>query len=999
MIDYEVCSEEYLNNIKQVNPNSLSLDEEVFHIIGRPDRVWIVDSYCDILKYKTKDLYDLLEKKGGRCVRKEESKNITCIIFGAQPSVRAIKEFEGRAKFISAENAITWLEKQNDINPACGVFDKKYRSSGDNRLRPYQQYIKDRVFKIWNYHYNVLVQLPTGTGKTVLFTSIINDLAKVKGVKIVILAHRKELIEQISEHLSHYNIEHGLITSGRVRRLDLSVQVASVQTLTHDKNIDLLHELKPQFIIIDEAHHSLADSYTKFWKECGDCWKLGVTATPYRLNLHSFRTHFDKFVESDTIDSFIDEGYLSDYDFYTDNPNSSLSRTIESIKEKSSTRDYKTATLLKELNIEEHIQRLIVCYEQYVKGKKGIVYAINKEHAHNICNAYQIIGVNAVYIDSDTPKGERQDIVERFRKSEVQVMVNVDIFSEGFDCPDVEFIQLARPTWSLGKYLQQVGRGMRPCENKQKTVILDNSRMFVKFGFPSERRSWLSYFNGEYWLKDYQGVEDEDYKKQLRQANVGRNEIMVKLSRSVGTTEKTIKAQIAQDESEVHYQRIISTNLYNAKKDEIKREHNKARQEREKARKEQERIERHQYILDHTPIPLLESPYFEKNVCVNGDFEKAGNGDAIYIIKSLGAKVTRSVTSKTEIAFIGEYTSVDWAYLVEEIGLHPSKYGDIEMNAAIEIHDKIYPQVLGKDSSVLKSPFYKQKVTATGQLSWLLKDCNLISDLFNFSASIICSEDEEDADIYILGLSTDLSFYKIIKEKITGGKRILLLNYEDISQLRDLQNLILSNFLSLKPAFSEDIINQLSVYFEKWQFYTNRTIKQYETEKGIWVPPSPVSQIKSKISNFFDHNDSKGSISTEKTENTLKKEKETIADVIVEKELVSPTPQIEEPERKVVVDIKPIDDSLLKERQKQQELAFKKRQEERKRREEQRRKDYEARKYQEELEAEEAARKEQQKKIYAAIGAAIVTLILIYFFGLLGPAILGLIFGGFLAKK
>lgn len=85
MIDYEVCSEEYLNNIKQVNPNSLSLDEEVFHIIGRPDRVWIVDSYCDILKYKTKDLYDLLEKKGGRCVRKAGSGDGSLTHFFVEP--------------------------------------------------------------------------------------------------------------------------------------------------------------------------------------------------------------------------------------------------------------------------------------------------------------------------------------------------------------------------------------------------------------------------------------------------------------------------------------------------------------------------------------------------------------------------------------------------------------------------------------------------------------------------------------------------------------------------------------------------------------------------------------------------------------------------------------------------------------------------------------------------------------------------------------------------
>lgn len=196
------------------------------------------------------------------------------------------------------------------------------------------------------------------------------------------------------------------------------------------------------------------------------------------------------------INEFIDQGFLSKYDYMVDNPTSSISQTIKAIKEKSSTGDYKTATLLKELNVPQHIQRLVVCYEQYVKGRKGIVYAINKEHAHNICEAYKAIGVAAVYIDSDTQKKERADIVERFRTGDVQVMVNVDIFSEGFDCPDVEFIQMARPTWSLAKFLQQVGRGLRPSENKQQTVILDNSRMFIKFGMPSDSRYWEGHFNG-----------------------------------------------------------------------------------------------------------------------------------------------------------------------------------------------------------------------------------------------------------------------------------------------------------------------------------------------------------------------------------------------------------------------------------------------------------------------------------------------------------------------
>ena len=589
---YEVCTEQYLNALPKASPYDLDLDNDVFHVIGNTeDALWNShEGYKQF--YKTQALYKLIADKGGRFVKKEESPNITCVVYGSKPSMRHIRMYEGRVKLISVVRFAHWMEQQDTITAACKVFEKSYHSSVDGRLRPYQQEMKNKVFRHWNRHYNVMLQLPTGTGKTVLFTSIINDLVSVKDTKIVILAHRKELIDQISEHLSRYGIDHGVITSGRKRDLEKSVQVASVQTLTHEKNIDLLDELKPKFIIIDEAHHSLADSYTKFWKHCGDCWKLGVTATPYRLNCRSFMSHFDKLIESEKIDQFISQGYLSEYDFLVDNPNSSLSQTIKAIKEKSSTGDYKTATLLKELNVPQHIQRLVVCYEQYVNGKKGIVYAINKEHAHSICEAYQAIGVVAVYIDSDTPKRERAEIVERFSKSEIQVMVNVDIFSEGFDCPDVEFIQLARPTWSLAKYLQQVGRGMRPCENKQKTVILDNARMFVKFGLPSEDRMWIWYFTGHPYAKDLYKQENSQNETNLRLVCRYNDEMMVKMND--GTVKKAEERKRAEREIEkarlkaIEEARIREKEEKRRQQEETERRFSEERADEERKRRERE---------------------------------------------------------------------------------------------------------------------------------------------------------------------------------------------------------------------------------------------------------------------------------------------------------------------------------------------------------------------------------------------------------------------------
>ena len=216
-MNYEVCDEAYLEGIQQTSTQSLSLDKEVFHIIGRPDEVWNFRYYLSLYP-KTKEFYDLIARKGGNFEKKVNSPNITCVIIGSKPSKNTLKRFEGKVKLIRAENAYNWLRQQEDINQDCRAFEELYHVSEDTKLRPYQQDLKNRVFNIWRSFHNVMLQLPTGTGKTVLFTSIINDLTKVEGTKIIILAHRKELIDQISEHLSHYKIEHGLIVSGRMRK-------------------------------------------------------------------------------------------------------------------------------------------------------------------------------------------------------------------------------------------------------------------------------------------------------------------------------------------------------------------------------------------------------------------------------------------------------------------------------------------------------------------------------------------------------------------------------------------------------------------------------------------------------------------------------------------------------------------------------------------------------------------------------------------------------------
>ena len=224
--------------------------------------------------------------------------------------------------------------------------------------------------------------------------------------------------------------------------------------------------------------------------------KLGVTATPWRMNNGGFESVFDKIIISQSIQSFIDAGWLAPYDYYSISYNSEIQKEIESITEFDVEGDYKISALEKKIDTSRIRAQLLDSYLKFAKGKKGIIYSVSRKHSDHICQEYREAGINIVRIDSKTPKDERKLYVDRFRKGLIDIIVNVDIFSEGFDCPDIEFIQLARPTKSLVKYLQQVGRGLRPTAGKSICLILDNVGLHFQFGLPNSNRNWEESFVG-----------------------------------------------------------------------------------------------------------------------------------------------------------------------------------------------------------------------------------------------------------------------------------------------------------------------------------------------------------------------------------------------------------------------------------------------------------------------------------------------------------------------
>lgn len=440
----------------------------------------------------------------------------------------------------------------------------------DRSLRPYQQEAKENIFTAWDECDNVLFQMPTGTGKTRLFSSIISDIKtwgvqNTSSVKILIIAHRIELIEQISENLQKYKVSHGIIAGGKPRDLKYSVQVASIQTITHHNNIDLASALNVNFIIIDEAHHSTANSYKKLWELYPATKKLGVTATPWRMNHMGFSNIYDKLIVSDSINKFIEDGWLSPYSYYSINDNSYIFNDINGIDEFDIEGDYKVSALERVMDRSSIRANLLKSYRKYANGKKGIIYSISRKHSDHICSEYKEAGVNIVRIDSKTPRDERRLYVQRFKNGQIDIIVNVDIFSEGFDCPDIEFIQLARPTRSLVKYLQQVGRGLRPTENKSKCIILDNVGAHMEFGLPNADRIWETEFEGDKSSQKTTQTHSRCESKTSKKKNFeeGDDDLMLIEDIKVdGLAENTIEDYFVWKEVDD----ILLTELYNKRK-------------------------------------------------------------------------------------------------------------------------------------------------------------------------------------------------------------------------------------------------------------------------------------------------------------------------------------------------------------------------------------------------------------------------------------------------
>ena len=276
-------------------------------------------------------------------------------------------------------------------------------------LRDYQVEICEKVNGAFERHRSVMMQMPTGTGKTVVLASLVKqylnkslelreislespqgsgqithasnqnslssklDTLSYLHCQVLIVAHRIELIEQIGEHLKQYGIEYGVIASGRKVKETEHVIVASIQTLS-SKLSSLSSLLSPSLVVIDEAHHALAKTYQMLWTEWPEARFLGLTATPYRMSGDGFTDLFEVMVESWSIKQFIADGWLSPYDYYSIRPDSEEQQEIDSLKKRGADGDFQMKELREKLDVRPSIERLFGSFERFAPDKKGIIY-------------------------------------------------------------------------------------------------------------------------------------------------------------------------------------------------------------------------------------------------------------------------------------------------------------------------------------------------------------------------------------------------------------------------------------------------------------------------------------------------------------------------------------------------------------------------------------------------------------------------------------------------
>jgi superfamily II DNA or RNA helicase len=351
-------------------------------------------------------------------------------------------------------------------------------------LRPYQaDVIAEFRRAVIGGARRIILVSPTGSGKTVIANDIIRD-ARADLRKVLMLAHRREIIGQTSAKLHAGGIFHGIIQAGISPRPLEPVQVASIQTL-HARAIrtDAMELPSADILIIDEAHHCPARTYQAIIDAYPDAVLLGLTATPCRGDSRGLGGIFETMLECPQVAELIAQRYLVRTKCFAPTKPDLLGVRVER-------GDYVESQLAEHMDKPKLIGDVVTHWHKYGERRKTVVFAVNVQHSIHLRDEFIKAGVRAEHIDGGTPKAERDATLARLATGEIELVTNCLVLTEGWDCPEVSCVVLARPTRHMGLYRQMVGRVLRPAPGKADAIVIDHAGAVLEHGFVEDPVSW-----------------------------------------------------------------------------------------------------------------------------------------------------------------------------------------------------------------------------------------------------------------------------------------------------------------------------------------------------------------------------------------------------------------------------------------------------------------------------------------------------------------------------
>lgn len=388
------------------------------------------------------------------------------------------------------------------------------------KLRQDQQDLKNAIYSDWNNGVkNVLGVLSTGGGKSIIVSDIILDGAKLN-MQQAVIAHRNELVSQMSTHIANRGIPHRIIGADttvaqivRQHRKQYGRSFVNPSALTAVVGVDTLIARRDQLKdwarqtcrwVIDEAHHVLVENK---WGKAVEMFPLaqglGVTATPLRADGKGLGRNFDGVFDTMRIGldmrNLIAIGALSDFEIVC--PESDM---IVDESEVSASGDWSNKKLRTAAKKSHIVGDVVGAYCQYAYMKQAICFATDVETAGEIAAKFNAAGIHAAALSANTNLAVREKYIDEFKTGKLSVLVNVDLFDEGFDVPACQVVIMARPTASLGKYRQMVGRALRVAVGKPYGLIIDHVSNVVRHKLPDKNIAW------SLGRRDKRGKQDKD---------------------------------------------------------------------------------------------------------------------------------------------------------------------------------------------------------------------------------------------------------------------------------------------------------------------------------------------------------------------------------------------------------------------------------------------------------------------------------------------------------